>query len=74
MAVLARMPDILVMVTRVGAQRRSLRRRIADATPVTPKAACSCDAFGDHQQTKGREEGTAPGELAQPGAGWGRDR
>jgi len=38
------------MVKRVGAARRSLRRRIAGATPVTPKAECSWEAFGDHQR------------------------
>jgi len=38
------------MVTCAGALRRSLRRRIADATSVTPKAGRDWVAFGDHQQ------------------------
>ena len=29
---------------------RSCWRRMANATPVTPKAPCSCGAFGDHQR------------------------
>jgi len=40
-----------VMVTSVGAPRRSLRRRMANATAVPPKAARCSDAFGDHQPT-----------------------
>jgi len=48
----ADVPDIFLMVTRAGARRRSLRRPIADATSMTPKAACNCDALGDHQRSR----------------------
>ena len=37
------------MVTSADAPRPSLRRRMANATPVPPKAACRSDAFCDHQ-------------------------
>jgi hypothetical protein len=35
----------LLMVTMAGEPRRSLRRLMANMTPVTPKATCQCDAF-----------------------------
>jgi len=41
--------DIFLMVTLGGKARRSLRRPIASATSVTPKAAPGRDAQGDHQ-------------------------
>ena len=67
----ADVPDIFLMVTRAGARRRSLRRPIADATSMTPKAARNCDALGDHQRSRkcGVDSRGAPG-LA--GRAWTR--
>src|SRR6185369_13286566 len=42
---------VALMVTRYGTSRRSLRRRISDATSVTPKARCGWDALRDHQKS-----------------------